>query len=36
VIYDSPSPGARLLGGGVIASTGSSTCANLRERALAS
>jgi len=36
VIYESGSPGARLLGGGVIAGTNSSTCANLRERAMAS
>ncbi|MBV8961811.1 MAG: tRNA 2-thiouridine(34) synthase MnmA, partial [Hyphomicrobiales bacterium] len=36
VIYDSSSPGARLLGGGVIATTSSSSCANLREQALAS
>ncbi|SDR40658.1 tRNA (5-methylaminomethyl-2-thiouridylate)-methyltransferase [Rhizobiales bacterium GAS191] len=36
VIYDSPAPGARLLGGGVIAATSPSACANPRERALAS
>ncbi|MBV9567021.1 MAG: tRNA 2-thiouridine(34) synthase MnmA, partial [Hyphomicrobiales bacterium] len=36
VIYDSSSPGARLLGGGVITATRSSSCANPRERALAS
>jgi tRNA-specific 2-thiouridylase len=36
VIYDSTAPRARLLGGGVIASTYPSACANPRERALAS
>jgi tRNA-uridine 2-sulfurtransferase len=36
VIYDSPAPGARLLGGGVIAATGACACANPPERALAS
>ncbi|MFI5011281.1 MAG: tRNA 2-thiouridine(34) synthase MnmA [Hyphomicrobiales bacterium] len=35
VIYDSPAPGARLLGGGVIAATSPAACANPRERALA-
>jgi tRNA-specific 2-thiouridylase len=36
VIYDSLAARARLLGGGVIASTNSVACANGRERALAS
>ena len=36
VIYDSPAPGARLLGGGVIGTTYSGACANPREQALAS
>ena len=36
VVYDSTAPGARLLGGGVIAATNARSCANLRERALAS
>jgi tRNA-specific 2-thiouridylase len=36
VIYDSTAPGARLLGGGVIATTYGRACTNLRERALAS
>jgi tRNA-uridine 2-sulfurtransferase len=35
VIYDSTAPGARLLGGGVIAATSPSACANPREQALA-
>ncbi len=36
VIYDSTASGARLLGGGVIASTNSCACANPREKAMAS
>jgi tRNA-specific 2-thiouridylase len=36
VIYDSTAPGARLLGGGVIAATDADACANPRVRALAS
>ena len=36
VVYDSAASGARLLGGGVIATTDARACANLHEQALAS